>query len=326
MFKFSLDKSSKKYVCPNCARKTFVRYLDNELNEYTKDSFGRCDRESKCGFHSNPDLKNTLVQVPNHCTYIKPKQSFINIEEVSKHGRNFKNNNFIQFLKNHFTVEEIKSIILKYLLGTSSYWKGATIFWQLNESNQVVGGKVMLYDILEGKRVKKPFNHINWMHKVLKIENYNLSQCLFGLHLINEFEGDTIAITESEKTAIMMSIFLPNYLWLATGSKMNFKRQLLEPIKKFKIIAFPDKSEYESWNKTCIDLNLNGFSIKCSTILELKNYPEGFDLADVFIENLKKSKASQTFNYNSKHNNEIKRLEKINPCLIDLIEMFELIY
>jgi len=325
MFKFSLDKSSKKYVCPNCERKTFVRYLDNELNEYTKDNFGRCDRESKCGFHSKPDLKNTLVQVPNHYTCIKPKQSFINIEEVSKHGRNFTNNNFIQFLKNYFTNEEIKVAILKYLIGTSNHWNGATIFWQLNEANQVVGGKVMLYDKNNGKRVKTPFNHINWMHKLLKLENYNLSQCLFGLHLIKEFHGDTVAITESEKTALIMSIFLPNYLWLATGSKTNFKSQLLEPVKKYKIIAFPDKSEFNDWNNICKDLNQNGYSITCSKIIESKNYPEGFDLADVFINNYKNPNPNKTFDYGTKNKIEIKRLEKINPCLIDLIETFDLV-
>ncbi len=319
MFKFSLDKSSKKYVCPNCERKTFVRYLDNELNEYIKNNFGRCDRESKCGFHSKPDFKSTLTEVNHQIKLIEQKQSFIKIDEVSNHGRNFKNNNFIQFLKIHFTLEEIKSVILKYLIGTTNFWNGATVFWQINELNKVVGGKVMLYNKSDGKRVKSPFNHINWMHKVLKIENYNLSQCLFGLHLINEFHGDTIAITESEKTAMMMSIFLPNYLWMATGSKNNFKRQLLEPIKKYKIIAFPDKSEYETWNKTSHDLNQNGFTITCSRILESKFYPEGFDLADVYLQN----KSSEL---GSENENELTRFVSINPVLLDLITAFDLIY
>jgi hypothetical protein len=30
---------------------------------------------------------------------------------------------------------------------------------------------------------------------------------------------------------------------LATGSKQGFKQSMLEPIKQFKIVAFPDKSE-----------------------------------------------------------------------------------
>ena len=37
MFKYSLEKSSKKFVCPNCNRKTLVRYIDNEQNLYLKE-------------------------------------------------------------------------------------------------------------------------------------------------------------------------------------------------------------------------------------------------------------------------------------------------
>jgi hypothetical protein len=45
-------------------------------------------------------------------------------------------------------------------------------------------------------------------------------QCLFGLHRITEdYQKKTIAIVESEKTAIVMSILLPHYIWLATGVK-----------------------------------------------------------------------------------------------------------
>ncbi|WP_372938062.1 DUF6371 domain-containing protein [Seonamhaeicola sp.] len=41
-----------------------------------------------------------------------------------------------------------------------------------------------------------------------------------------------MAIVESEKTAIIMSMFLPDFIWLATGSKGNFKYELLELLKK----------------------------------------------------------------------------------------------
>ena len=90
------------------------------------------------------------------------------------------------------------------------------------------------------------------MHKTLKIQNYELQQCLFGLHLINEHPEKTIALVESEKTTIIMSLFLPNYIWIATGSKGNFKIELLEPINNFKIIAYPDKSEDNDWNKKAV--------------------------------------------------------------------------
>ena len=61
-----------------------------------------------------------------------------------------------------------------------------------------------------------------------------------------------------------MSIFKPNYIWVATGMKGGFKYEMLQPIKDFKIIAFPDKSEYNDW-------------------LEQTTYEDGTDFADVYI-------------------------------------------
>lgn len=319
MFKYSLDKSSKKFICPNCQKKTFVRYFYNENQIYMEHQFGRCDRESNCAYHLKPSQNNNLNNYNHTPILITKSQSLINIEVVSNHGNNFKDNNFIQFLKKYFSVEEIKAVILRYLIGTTSYWKGSTVFWQIDEQNRVCSGKVMLFDKENGKRVKTPFNHINWMHKILKIENFVLHQCLFGLHIVNEFEGETVAIVESEKTAVIMSLFMPNYLWLATGSKTNFKLEMLNPIKRFKIIAFPDMSEFKSWDKTSKELKKLGFRIKCSQILESKNYPEGFDLADVYLEinNVKEL---------TENDKIINHFSSLNSAILDLIETFDLSY
>jgi len=48
------------------------------------------------------------------------------------------------------------------------------------------------------------------VHSILEIPKYNLKQCLFGLHLLNE-NLKQVAIVESEKTALIMSIEFPNY-------------------------------------------------------------------------------------------------------------------
>ena len=51
---YILDKSSKKYHCPQCNKKTFVLYIDTLTNEYLPEQYGRCDRESKCNYFLNP--------------------------------------------------------------------------------------------------------------------------------------------------------------------------------------------------------------------------------------------------------------------------------
>ena len=174
-----------------------------------------------------------------------------------------------------------------FVTGTNHFWNNATVFWQINNKELIQGAKIMLYDRFTGKRIKEPYNHINWLHKATKEPDFNLSQCLFGLHRINEDYLKTVAIVESEKTAIVMSILLPNFIWLATGSKGNFKLELLEPIKKRKIIVFPDKGEFDNWSKKTIELNNLGFTIVVSELIEQTDFENGFDLADYCFKNFK---------------------------------------
>jgi hypothetical protein len=53
-YQYILEKGSKKHICPGCGKKSLVRYLNSEDNNYLPEQYGRCDRESKCGYNSNP--------------------------------------------------------------------------------------------------------------------------------------------------------------------------------------------------------------------------------------------------------------------------------
>lgn len=278
-YKYILDTSSKKYVCPNCNKKTFVKFIDSETKNYLGKLNGRCDRESKCGYFKKPN-NNYNITTTNNCitkviqpTYHKPTilQQFCNTKQQS---------NFITYLLLHFDIKKVIQAINMYHIGTTNYWYGATIFWQIDSKNVIRAGKIMLYNST-GKRVKKPYNHVSWIHKQLKLNDFVLNQCLFGLHNTNRIpKGDTICITESEKTAIIMSIHFPDYVWLATGSNTGFKNVMLQPVKEYKIIAYPDKTEYLKWNKTASILNQQGFNIKCSNLLENIDIEDGCDLVD----------------------------------------------
>lgn len=327
-YKYSLDKGSKKFICPKCNKRTFVKYIDTETRNYLNDEFGRCDRETNCGYHSTPkgEFKNTF-----EVKYIPPPEpSFHDFNLVSQSGRNYKQNNFVQFLKSFFSNDEVKQAIIKYLIGTSKHWSGATIFWQIDNSNNVRHGKIMLFNSETGKRTKdkngKGF--INSVRSVLKLKDFNLNQCLFGLHLINETNTKTIALVESEKTAVIMSLFKPDYVWLATGSKGGLKYDFLKPIKDFKIIAFPDKREYFDWLKIAIDLNAVGFKIVVNDWLENQNeFEAGTDLADVYINEVKNIKYKPIVKDLSIYSNTeqaIHRIEQHTPEIRLLIETFDL--
>lgn len=326
-YKYSLDKSSRKFICPNCHKNTFVKYVETETKMYLSDAFGRCDRESNCSYHRTPNIE---FQKTIDVKYTPaPAPSFHNYELISQSGRNFKQNNFVQFLRTIFADDEVKEVISKYLIGTSNHWKGATVFWQIDNLERAHAGKILSYTAETGKRVKTKDGKglINWVHSVLKLENFTLKQCLFGLHLINETNQKTIALVESEKTAVIMSIFKPQYTWLATGSKSGLKHDFLRPIKNFTIIAFPDKSEYYDWQDKAIELNKFGFKIVVNDWLENSNYEKGTDLADVYINEknyfdngIKESKIHYSFTEQSIH-----KIEQHTPEIRLLIETFDLV-
>jgi hypothetical protein len=184
----------------------------------------------------------------------------------------------------------------------------------------------MLFNSETGKRTKdkngKGF--INSVRSVLKLKDFNLNQCLFGLHLVNETNIKTIALVEAEKTAIIMSLFKPQYTWLATGSKSGLKYEFLKPIKNFKIIAFPDKSEYLDWLKIATELNGFGFKIVVNDWLEHQNdFEAGTDLADVYINELKDFERVEV-EY-SETEQAIHRIEQHTPEIRQLINTFDLV-
>lgn len=357
-FRYSLDKSSKKNICPNCNKNTFVYYVDTVKGEYLPTDFGRCDREQNCKYHKAPPrgkkafliVFTTVKKISEKAYKLVDENGVISIIPKSQilelNAKNcfitewYLKTSTIQYLNNESkyfnsvnkpllnTVTNLKPIVKKeptyhsleildtlyndtptkdnltaylstifapdevfkatqnyFLTGANYYWNNATLFWQIDNKEQIHACKIMLYNKLTGKRIKEPYNHINWLHNALKEPDFNLNQCLFGLHLINTDYQKEIAIVESEKTAIIMSIFLPQFIWIATGSKSNFKKELLKSIKNRKCIAFPDKGEFENWNTKATELNKQGFKIAVSELLEQTEFNNGFDLADYYLIN-----------------------------------------
>ena len=67
-FKYHFDKSSKKFNCPQCGKKRFVKYVETETGHYADSKYGRCDRQDNCGYSMSPN-NNSIVNY----NYITPK-------------------------------------------------------------------------------------------------------------------------------------------------------------------------------------------------------------------------------------------------------------
>ena len=299
---------SSRYLCPECRQKdkTFVRYIDTEKVEHMHPSVGRCNRENNCGYHYTPkqyfqdnkcSLDRTIIRHPKSKLVKQPEKqsSFIPVELFKASLKNYESNHFINYLVFLFGIETSNELIEKYFIGTSKHWKGSTIFWQIDIHGKTRTGKIMLYNSYTGNRIKEPFNHINWVHKVLKLTEFELKQCFFGEHLLLD-KKKPVAIVESEKTAVIASIYFPQFIWLATGGKNGCRWTtpgVIKILKNRKVFLFPDLSNqgakencFEKWSNKAKEIShLANFTV--SDLLERKatkaEKKQGFDIADYLI-------------------------------------------
>ncbi len=196
-------------------------------------------------------------------------------------------NNFSTWLRLHFGNRKAAMVLSLYSVGTSKHWPGAVVFWQIDYSGRIRSGKIMLYNPETGKRVKEPYNHINWVHKVLDLPDFNLKQCFFGEHLLKFWPDKLVAIVESEKTAIVASIFYPDQVWLASGSLVNLTAERCEVLKGREVILFPDVGAFPVWEEKAEYLNQVMPDTHFAVDQSLANYTQkGFDLCDYIIDNL----------------------------------------
>lgn len=300
-----------RYRCPSCQRrdKTFSLYIDTETGEQIHPTVGRCNRESNCGYHYTPkqyfqdnDISfNTYQGATLQVKVLKPKPvtpqlkpvSFIAVEifKASLNTTAFEANHFVKFLVDLFGVEVASQLVSRYFIATSKHWNGATVFWQIDTQGKIRTGKIMLYSPTTGKRVKNLELPVYWVHKALKQPEFELRQCLFGEHLLNERDKDgklkPVAIVESEKTTVIASVYLPKFIWVAVGSLTNLNAEKCSILKGRIVTLFPDLNGFEKWSSKAKELShLAVFTV--SDLLERKateaERKQGFDLADYLIK------------------------------------------
>lgn len=302
-FRYILENTTKKSQCPECGKKVFVRYVDTATKNHLPEQYGRCDREVNCAYWLNPYKdgyskmifeqertgNNSGFNLLKYKSQPKPEQkpaSLIDRATLDKSLSTYEVNNFIKYLFTFFPIEIVKVLISKYLIGTSKHWEGSTVFWQADTHGKIKTGKIMLYNPTTGKRIKEPYNHITWVHSALKLKDYNLKQCMFGEHLLNINKAAPIAIVESEKTAIIASAYLPDFVWLACGSLSNLSDEKCKVLKGRKVILYPDLNGFNKWSEKAKLLSgITNFEV--SDLLEQNatdtEKQQGLDLADYLI-------------------------------------------
>lgn len=196
-----------------------------------------------------------------------------------------------------FTEEQMRHTAKRYQLASTK--DGGVIFWQMDEQGQLREGKVMWYESnCHRSKSRKPVTVSYLMKQRGRLPmNWQATQCLFGLHLLSKDSlGDTfslpVAIVESEKTAIICSLFFPHCLWLASGGLSTLTAEKLLPLKGRRIILFPDTdtdgNAYSQWRAIAeAARSLLGHPVYVSDALE-KNASEEqkqrkIDIADLLV-------------------------------------------
>ena len=300
-YRFQLDspkttgRRQQKAVCPQCGRKSLVRYVDTRNDCcYLSSEVGRCDHEQSCGYHYKPSeylhdhpwLQESHQPMPYPAPPArppKPKPIFQPLAPEHVWMQHSPQSTFWQWMttkakeKLSLTDADLQRVYEDYQIGATR--ESDVIFWQIDEDQRVHTGHIMQYGP-DGHRL----SYNNWEHSRLLKEGrlpreYQVYQCLFGLHLLHRYPDKDICIVESEKTAVLLAALRPEHLWTATCSSGGLTPEKLAPLKGRRIILFPDSGCYGKW----LDKMHQTEGLDYVITSRLEQYPPNTDLADVYL-------------------------------------------
>ncbi|VTQ00293.1 DUF6371 domain-containing protein [Sphingobacterium daejeonense] len=330
-----------RYECPSCGKKgKFAKYIDIKTREYVDTLVGRCERSGSCGHHYTPsqyfednNIKPAKREFHRPVRIAKKETNHIENDILKNSLNAYDQNNFVEYLLSRYGTEITMKAVVDYRIGTSKHWQGSTVFWQVDKDSKIRSGKIMLYNPETCKRIREPFSHIQWVHSALKIKDFNLSQCLFGEHLLNG-NNKPVAIVESEKSAIIASLYFPKYIWLACCSLQGLNKTKCEVLRGREVILFPDLKGLHTWQEKASELK-ELTKITVSTFLEenatQEEIDQGLDIADYllkydlseFSETIKKENSeSQLIEFLSELSTFIPEKEQVSDG-IETIEDFK---
>ena len=219
--------------------------------------------------------------------------NFIPDEYVTRSVSFHRDSSFTAYLNTILDPLIVEGLVDEYRLGVTK--DGSVIFFQIDEEGRCRSGKVMKYDPVTGHRIRdgRSACRITWVHVLMKKqgllpEEWDLSQCLFGEHLLQRYPWKTVALVESEKTAVICAGLLPEYIWIATGGKNGLGNKL-DCLAYRKVVVYPDVDAYDYW---CEQLTGYPDIIVSDLLQRVKGQgDEKMDLADWLLTHLAQQEA-----------------------------------
>lgn len=273
-YRYQLRKGSKKERCPQCGKIRFKPYIDMKTNKEAGQEFGMCDRIEQCGYKLYPKTdKAGKWEAPERVPLPVRPIDYVPVEKVEATFHKFQSNVFFMYLVKMFGKEKAFELHGKYNIGTAQH--GGTIFWQQDRQGRFHTGKVMYY-LPNGKRDK---SRKSWFVHAKISPDFNYQQVFFGTHLVPK--ADKIALCESEKTAVLMSIFEPDYTWIASGGAQMLNLQRLSELPYINIV-YPDNGQKKLWQEKLRFFDC-GFDGTVDEAVRAGELPEGSDILDLYL-------------------------------------------
>lgn len=260
-------------VCPNCGQRRFVPYVLTEDNEtIVNPDWGRCDRESSCGYWMKP---NGNVQLPDTARIVKPVEP-LRFDHTCGIPNRF--NSLMPYAE--WLVGKEKAEKAFELYNVTTMYGDWCVFWQVAKDGTIRAGKAIRYVL--GHRDKTQTPPVKWLHKDKALKSFYtgeaLEQCFFGEHLLTE--GCKVAVVESEKTALLMSAIRGDYVWLAAGGSCNLQNPTKNKVLDgYDVTVFPDNGMFVKWRQIALP---KGWVVNETCLPEREGMKDGYDILDLY--------------------------------------------
>ena len=256
-----IDYSNKRLRCPHCgARHGFAPFQGYE-SLYK----GFCHA---CG---------VFVPINDKALQLKPEPlkttfKYINELQVLKSQVNIENDIFAGTL---IKLGITRNHLIKFDVGRSG---NETFFFYRNISGLIPNAKVISYDKdLCRKKNKPPY--------FLYSKKQGYTSCLYGEFQLKD-NNKPVILVESEKTCILASYAMPQFIWIATGGASSLTSEKAKVLQGRKIFILIDADKAGRSNKLKDQLSKAG--IESKTLDLFPNETNGYDLADYLINKMQR--------------------------------------
>lgn len=295
MYKYQLT-NSRRIDCPFCGKHgKYSAYQDTKTGQLAPMEYGMC---SSCRQYKTPP--NNFI--PGEATYNTGEVGFFeadrenfNLQHFYK-SKHFQSNYFFDGLTDRFGKQQVERVADLYRIG--KFDDHGVIFPYYYTDDHLCTAKILFYDkhlsrVKDDPKRKYPkFTHNLYYNsyegseydfRELEVDQngndverkFNLRLSLFGHHLIINDREKTIGLVESEKTAIIMAIVFPEFIWVASGGKTMIQDYKFLFFTNRKCLVFydlhPKDDIYLDWSE-----KLTFYSRKYGYDFELIDYYSDF--------------------------------------------------